>query len=239
MGLTMLDWLRETLSLLMETAVEWVTAFCAWLAAVMLTLGYPGVFFLMAVESSLIPFPSELVMPPAGYLVHEGKMSWFMTIFAGTTGSLAGALFNYYLALYLGRPFFIRYGKYFFLKPDSIERAERFFATHGEITTFVARLVPVIRQLISLPAGAARMPLGRFCLYTSLGAGIWVTVLTWIGWLVGRNRDMVHLYMRNATLWALGGAALVAIAYVKYYRWRKNRNHAAAPDDRPPSSGSI
>lgn len=227
----MLDWLRENVSLLMETAVEWITAFSAWLAAVMLTLGYPGVFFLMAVESSLIPFPSELVMPPAGYLVHEGQMTWFMVIASGTLGSLAGALFNYYLALYLGRPFFLRYGKYFFLKPDAIEKAERFFATHGDITTFVARLLPVIRQLISLPAGAARMPLGKFCLYSSLGAGIWVTVLTWIGWLVGRNRDMVHLYMRNATLWAVGGAVLVALAYVKYYRWRKNRGHhsAAAP----------
>ncbi len=214
----MLDWLRDNLARLVEFLATWTTVFCVWLAETMLVLGYPGIVFLMAVESSFIPFPSEIVMPPAGYLVHEGKMSLVPVLLAGLAGSMIGALANYYLALWLGRPFFLRYGRYFFLKPDSLEKAERFFAKHGEITTFVGRLIPVIRQLISLPAGAARMPLGRFCLFTALGAGIWISILTWIGWLVGRNQDMLHQYLRNATLWALGGAAAAVAIYVKLRR---------------------
>ncbi|MDR1519412.1 MAG: DedA family protein, partial [Planctomycetota bacterium] len=155
----------------------WVAVFSVWLAETVLALGYPGVLFLMAVESSLIPFPSELVMPPAGFLVYQGRMAWFPVILAGTAGSLLGALANYWLARRLGRPFLIRYGKYFFLSPRGLEKAERFFAAHGEITTLVGRLIPVVRQLISLPAGAARMRLYKFCLFTLLGSGLWVAVL--------------------------------------------------------------
>ncbi len=193
----------------------WTTVFCVWLAETVLTLGYPGIIFLMAVESSLIPFPSELVMPPAGYLIHEGRMTWALVILSGVAGSMLGALFNYYLAYFLGRPFFLRYGKYFFLKPEHLEKTERFFARHGEITTFVGRLIPVVRQLISLPAGAARMPVGKFSFYTGLGAGIWVVVLTVVGWLVGKNADLLHMYMRNATLWALALATALVVGYVK------------------------
>lgn len=225
----MWEWMSEKFAALVEFLVTWTTVFCVWLAETVLLLGYPGIIFLMAVESSLVPFPSELVMPPAGYQIHEGRMSWIPVIGAGILGSMLGALFNYYLALKLGRPFFIRYGKYFFLKPEHLERTERFFAKHGEITTFVGRLIPVIRQLISLPAGMARMPLGKFCLFTGLGAGLWVVVLTAIGWLVGRNQDMLHEYMRNATLWVLGGAVALVFIYIKVYQWRK----AAVTSDGP------
>ena len=217
----MIDWLRNNFAELAAFLATWTTVFCAWLAETMLVLGYPGIVFLMAVESSFIPFPSEVIMPPAGYLVHEGRMSWLPVILSGIAGSLIGAFVNYYLALWLGRPFFLRYGKYFFLKPDSLEKAERFFAVHGEITTFTGRLVPVVRQLISLPAGAARMPPGKFCLYSMLGAGLWVSILTWIGWMVGRNQEMLHQYLRNATLWVLGGAAALVFLYVKMRRWRR------------------
>lgn len=221
----------ENAAPLLERLASLVTVFCAWLAETVLALGYPGIIFLMAVESSLVPFPSELVMPPAGYLIHEGKMTWLAVIAAGTFGSLLGALFNYYLALKLGRPFFLRYGRYFLLKPEHLEKTERFFATHGEITTFVGRLIPVIRQLISLPAGLAKMPLGKFCLYTVVGAGLWVTILTVIGWLVGRNQDLLHQYMRNATVWVLGAVVVVVVAYVKIYRLRQAR--AAATGSLP------
>lgn len=217
------EWLKVQAAAFIEFLATWTTVFCVWLAETILALGYPGIAFLMAVESSLVPFPSELVMPPAGYLIHEGGMSWLPVLAAGVVGSLFGALFNYFLAFWLGRPFFLRYGKYFFLKPDSLEKAEKFFAAHGEITTFVGRLIPVVRQLISLPAGAARMNLGKFCFYTVLGASIWMIVLTYIGWLVGRNQDMLHEYLRSATLWALGGAAALVFTYMKYYRWRKDQ----------------
>lgn len=210
-----MDWLREKCAVAVTFLTTWTTVFCVWLAEVVLTLGYPGIVFLMAVESSLVPFPSELVMPPAGYLIHEGSMSWLPVILSGVAGSLIGALFNYYLARWLGRPFLERYGRYFFLKPEHLEQTERFFAAHGEITTFVGRLIPVIRQLISLPAGLSRMPLGKFCLYTGLGAGSWVVVLTVIGWLVGRNQDLLHEYMQSATIWALAGAAAVVVVYIK------------------------
>jgi Uncharacterized membrane-associated protein len=219
----MLDWIKTTAGQIMEALAAWTTVVCVWLADTILALGYPGIVFLMAVESSLVPFPSELVMPPAGYHIHEGDMSWAPVILCGVAGSLIGALFNYYLAMRLGRPFLERYGKYFFLKPEALDRAERFFATHGEITTFIGRLIPVIRQLISLPAGAARMSLGKFCFYTVLGAGLWVAVLTVIGWMVGRNQDLLHQYMRDATFWVLGGAAAVVVAYVKIWRHRKAR----------------
>lgn len=224
----MLDRMRAWVTENMEWAVAWTTWFCGWLAETILALGYPGIVFLMAVESSLVPFPSEIIMPPAGYLIHEGKMTWALVIFSGVLGSVLGALFNYYLALWLGRPFLIRYGKYFFLKPDTLEKAEAFFAEHGEITTFVGRLVPVIRQVISLPAGLARMNLAKFTFYTGLGALIWVSILTWAGWLVGRNQELVHQYMRSATLWVLGAAAVLVVAYIKFYQWRKARRLAAA-----------
>ncbi len=161
----------------MEFLAGWTTAFCVWLAETVLTLGYPGIVFLMAVESSLVPFPSELVMPPAGYLIHQGGMSWLPVIASGVAGSLLGALCNYFLALKLGRPFFIRYGKYVFLKQEHLERAERFFAEHGAIATFVGRLIPVVRQLISLPAGLAGLWAAiRICCASICGTprcGLW------------------------------------------------------------------
>jgi len=221
MGIGMWEWIKREASVVIDFLAAWTTVFCVWLADTVLVLGYPGIVFLMAVESSLIPFPSELVMPPAGFLVHEGKMTWAAVIVSGIGGSMIGALFNYFLALKFGRPFFLRYGKYVFLKPDSLDRAEAFFKRHGEITTFVGRLIPVIRQVISLPAGAARMPLGKFCLYTALGAGVWIFILTYIGWLVGQNQDMLHRYMRNATLWVAGGAIVVAILYWKLHRRKR------------------
>jgi membrane protein DedA with SNARE-associated domain len=154
-------------------------------------------------------------MPPAGYLIFEGKMGWALVILSGVAGSMAGALFNYWVARRFGRPFFLRYGKYVLLKPEHLDKADAFFAKHGEITTFVGRLLPVIRQFISLPAGVARMPLGKFCLYTGLGAGIWVSVLTVVGYLVGRNADLLHSTLRNATLWSLALALALVVGYVR------------------------
>ncbi|MCC8191248.1 MAG: DedA family protein [Planctomycetes bacterium] len=213
------QWAATTL----EALAAWTTVICVWLAETVLALGYPGITLLMAVESSFLPFPSELVMPPAGFLIHEGQMSWLPVIAAGTLGSLAGALANYYLALRLGRPFLLRYGKYFFLDEENLEKTERFFAAHGEITTFIGRLIPIIRQLISLPAGVCRMNPLKFCLYTSIGAGLWVTVLTVVGWLVGRNQELLHYYMRHATFWVLAVAAVAVAAYVKLHRRRRRR----------------
>ncbi len=112
------------------------------------SMGYPGLFLLMAMESSLVPVPSELVMPPAGYLAHQGLMNPWIAIASGTVGSLAGAYANYYGARYLGRPLILRYGKYLMIPPAKFQKVERFFLRHGEISTFIGRLLPVVRHLI-------------------------------------------------------------------------------------------
>ncbi|HET7379277.1 MAG TPA: DedA family protein [Gaiellales bacterium] len=163
-----------------------------WLLTTLLTLGYPGIIVLMAIESSILPLPSELVMPPAGYWVAKGKMSLPIVLFCGTAGSVIGALANYWVAQLLGRACVRRFGRYVLLSEHSLRRAERYFAAHGEISTLVGRLLPVIRHLISIPAGIARMPLGRFVTYTAIGAFAWCAVLTGIGYFLGRNEDVLR-----------------------------------------------
>ena len=152
---------------------------------------------MMFLESSFIPFPSEVVMIPAGYLAYKGEMNLVLTILAGTFGSLMGALLNYYLAIKLGRPFLLHYGKYVMFNEASLQRMEDFFARHGHVSTFTGRLIPVVRQYISLPAGLARMNLVVFSFYTSLGAGIWVTILALLGYYIGGNELLIREYLRG------------------------------------------
>ena len=152
------------------------------------------VFAFMAVESSFIPFPSEVVMIPAGFFAARGELlaaspavALALCVAIGVAGSLAGAYVNYLLALRLGKPFLERYGKWFFLPPRALDRACDVFNRYGAATTFVCRMVPAIRQLISIPAGISRMPLGSFTLFTALGAGIWTAILAVTGYALGRS----------------------------------------------------
>jgi len=163
-----------------------------WLLTTLLTLGYPGIIVLMAIESSILPLPSELVMPPAGYWVAKGRMSLPVVLVCGTAGSVIGALVNYWVAQLLGRAFVRRFGRYVLLSERSLERAEQYFASHGEISTLIGRLLPVIRHLISIPAGIARMPLARFVTYTAIGAFAWCAVLTGIGYFLGQHEDVLR-----------------------------------------------
>ena len=166
----------------------------SWAAGHLAVWGPWLVFAFMAIESSLIPFPSEVVMIPAGFWAARGEFpplghpqaALALAILCGLLGSLAGAYANYYLALWAGRPLLHRYGRYVFLKPEALERAEEIFREYGDLATFVCRLLPAIRQLISLPAGLARMDLGRFTLFTALGAGLWTAILGGVGWWLGR-----------------------------------------------------
>jgi membrane protein DedA with SNARE-associated domain len=197
-----------------------------WLVTTIGTMGYPGIFLLMAMESSVIPVPSELVMPPAGYLAQRGEMNMVVAILCGTVGSLLGAYANYFAAHYLGRPLVIRYGKYVGITEHKFAKVEAFFHKHGEISTFIGRLLPVVRHLISLPAGLAGMHHWKFSLYTLLGAGIWCTVLTWIGYVIGENQSLIMRYSRQAVI----GVVIFSILLVVVYVWLHRRRSTQAAD---------
>jgi membrane protein DedA with SNARE-associated domain len=179
------------------------------------TLGYFGIFILMFLESTVFPIPSEVVMIPAGYLAYKGEMNIYIVILLGILGSLGGALFNYYFALKFGRTFLLKYGKYFFVSHESIEKTEKFFKNHGHISTFSGRLVPGLRHYISLPAGLAKMNLFIFCFYTSLGAAIWVTILTVLGYYLGDNQELIKEYLRYLIVGLLLTLTILGFWYYK------------------------
>ena len=190
-----------------------------WLVDTILGLGYPGIFLLMAVESSFVPFPSEVVLVPAGYLVAKSQMNLGLVMAMALLGSLSGALVNYYFALVLGLPLLRRFGRYFFISEASLDKLERFFEAHGHISTFSGRLIPGIRQLISIPAGLARMPLSPFLAYTALGAGLWSLILVLLGYFIGENESLLHAYLKEITVSVLGLVGLLLAGY--FYRLRK------------------
>jgi membrane protein DedA with SNARE-associated domain len=205
-----------------------------WLLHALLALGYPGIVALMAMESSVLPVPAELVMPPAGYWVAKGEMNVWIVLACGTIGSVVGALANYWLAQLLGRALVRRFGRYLLLTERSLDRTERFFADHGEISTLVGRLLPVVRHLISIPAGIARMNLSRFVLFTGLGAFAWCAVLTGIGYFLGRHEDV----LRNEEVRRYVGRALsvvvpVVVVGVAAYVIRHRRRRAAPARGEP------
>ena len=185
-------------------------------------LGYIGIFLLMFLESSFFPFPSEIVMIPVGYLASKGEMNIYLALFTGVSGSLAGALFNYYLAFHFGRTFLLRFGKYIFLKPESLVKLERFFTDHGEISTFNGRLIPGIRQYISFPAGLAKMDIFKFSLYTSLGAFLWLIVLVLIGYFIGQEQVLIEQYLDLAVILLLVFVGICSIVYIIYSK-KKNK----------------
>jgi len=185
-------------------------------------LGYLGIFIMMFIESSfIIPFPSEVVMIPAGYLVYKGEMSMILVILSGLLGSLLGALLNYYLAFKLGRKLLIKYGNYVFIKEKTLEKIEQFFKEHGHISTFFGRLIPVVRQYISLPAGLAHMNLAKFTLYTSFGAGIWMIVLAYLGYFLGNNEELLKEYLYTITIVILVLVGIFSYFYYKIYKKKK------------------
>lgn len=162
----------------MESLIGWVAQFYSH-------LGYVQIVLLMALESSLFPVPSELVMIPAGYLAHAGKLDPALSVIAGTAGSLIGASFNYFLGRTLGRALLLRYGKYLLIDARRYQQAEKLFLRNANLGTFVGRLLPVVRHLISLPAGVFGMPWRAFLLLTGLGSALWCSVLVAAGWFFG------------------------------------------------------
>jgi len=192
-------------------------------------IGYWGIVFLMALESSFIPFPSEVVVPPAAYLAAQGKMDIWLVIAAAVLGSIIGALFNYYIAYFLGRPLIYRLAntkaaRFLLIKPAQIERAEQYFTKYDRGSTFFGRLIPVVRQLISLPAGFVKMPIGSFLAYTFLGSTLWTLVLAGLGYFFGANEAVWQKYYSEIS-WGIIIIAVITVAYFVVKQRRKKMNN--------------
>jgi len=199
-------------------------------------LGYPGILILMAMESSIFPVPSELVMPPAGFLAHQGQMSAPLAVLCGTIGSLIGAYANYFASRWLGRPLVLKYGRYVLVTEKKFARVEAFFLKHGEIATFIGRLLPVIRHLISIPAGIAGMNHLKFSAYTLLGAAIWCTVLTGFGYFIGAEQAAIQRHFPKVLL----GALVFSVAVLGAYVWwqRRGETKEAKREQDPAGAGA-
>jgi membrane protein DedA with SNARE-associated domain len=178
--------------------------------------GYPLIVLLMAIESSVVPLPSELVIPPAAHLAHtKGNLSIAGILAAGTIGSWLGATVMYWAARLAGRPLVLRYGRYVFVTREKIEGAERWASRFGSMGIFISRLLPVVRHLIGIPAGIVRMDYRLFSIYTLLGSAVWCAVLCWLGVKAGQDEALMKGELHRLSLW-LGGA-LVALGSVYYF----------------------
>ena len=204
--------------------LSFLSSIINWILSLINDLGYLGIFLGMTLESSFIPFPSEIILIPAGALIYQGEMNFFLVFFSGLLGSLVGASINYFIAFFLGRTavdlLLDKYGGFLFLTKAKLQKADKYFENYGEITTFVGRLIFVVRQLISLPAGFARMNFKKFILYTALGAAIWTIILILMGYFLG-NTD-ISSAMKIITALLIGISALIVIIYKKLKRKSSN-----------------
>ena len=189
-------------------------------------VGWPGVVFLMAIESACIPFPSEVIMPLAGWFLIQDRGHGYEYLllagFYGALGNLIGSLVAYYVGMWGGRPFLLRYGRWVLITPREIDLADRWFSRYGEITVFASRLLPVVRTFISLPAGIARMNVWRFSIFTFLGAFAWSMGLAWIGYMLGENWEDISKYMRPVSI-PIAITVVLLAAYFVYRRIREIR----------------
>jgi membrane protein DedA with SNARE-associated domain len=194
--------------------MSFLTEILAWIAktaiAVISGLGYAGVFFLMAAESMIIPIPAELVMPFAGFLAAQGEFSLWWVFVSSSLGSITGSLLSYWMGHAGGNRLVIHFGKYLLLDLADLRKAESYFERRGESTIFVGRLIPVVRHLISIPAGIGRMDLKKFCLYTLAGASLWNMFLAVLGYILGQNWNRIRHYTEPVSV---AVAALLAAGF--------------------------
>ena len=203
---------------LLQTWFDWVRDF-----------GYLGIFVLMVLESSVVPIRAEIVVPPAAYWAAQGRFSMALVLLVATSGSLVGSLLSYAVSALVGRPIVLRYGRYFLFAPAKVEATELLVSRYGSGGIFFARLLPVIRHLISIPAGLTRMNLRRFVLFTVLGAGLWAGVLAWFGReVIGQNRELLtdpnalEHTLQSKLGWFVGAAVVLLAAYV-FVTWLLRR----------------
>ena len=185
-------------------------------------LGYVGIVLLMTLESCFVPFPSEVVMIPAGYLASRGEMNAFFAVLCGVLGSVLGALINYFICYFWGRAFVLKYGKFVGINEQKFARFEAFFNKHGEFSTFTCRLLPAIRQYISMPAGLAKMNLARFVIFTALGSALWVSILVALGYFVGENETLIKEYLHEILIAIVAFVIVASGVYLWYLRKKKS-----------------
>ncbi|MDI9535996.1 MAG: DedA family protein [Bacteroidota bacterium] len=184
-------------------------------------MNYTTITLLMTAESSFIPFPSEIVIPPAAYIASnpESDLNIFLVVLFGTIGALIGAYINYFLALWLGRPIVYKFadsrlGRFFLLSKEKVVKAETYFNNHGKTSTFIGRLIPVIRQLISIPAGLAKMNFLAFSIYTFIGAMIWNIILAALGYLAHGQKDLIDKYNKELSIAIVVIVVLVILFFI-------------------------
>jgi len=180
----------------------------SWLVAIVWAMGYLWIFILMFLESSFFPFPSEVVMVPAGYLAYLWKMNLFLVILIWILWSLSGAWFNYLLAHHFWRKFLEK-----FIKVDKLDKLDKFFDKHGHISTFTWRLIPVVRQYISFPAGLSKMNTWKFSFYTILWAWIWVSILAFLGYFLWQNQELIKAYIKEITIVLVTFVLIIVLIY--------------------------
>ena len=211
-----------------------------WIISQISAMGYWAVIFLMAIESACIPLPSEVIMPFAGTLTatlvidgvtHAARFNLILVGLAGALGCLIGSVVAYWVGVWGGRPFIGRYGKYVLISKHDLDTADRFFTKYGQAAIFISRLLPIVRTFISLPAGIARMPFGKFCLYSFLGSLPWCLVLAWLGQILGKNWKVLETYFRKFDV-VIG---ILILAGIAWFLWR----HLRRPREATEEAGTI
>jgi len=190
------------------------------------SIGYVGIIILMTIESSFIPFPSEIVIPPAAYLASLGEMKISLVIISGIIGSLLGAIVNYFLALTLGRKIIYclantKVARMLLITENKIKKSEDYFIKYGNLSTFIGRLIPAVRQLISIPAGFSKMHFGKFIFYTFLGSSTWTIILAILGYSFGANQELFEKYYREISLFFIIAAFVVFFGIIFYQKRKK------------------
>ena len=209
---------------------EWLHAATVWMFEFVRAQGYLGVFLLMAAESSILPVPSEVVIPPAAYWASQGKMTYLGIVIAGTLGSWAGAAVMYAVSRAIGRPLVLRYGRFVRITPEKLEKSERFLARYEAGGVFFARLLPVVRHLIGIPAGIVRMNFLTYSLMTIVGSALWCAVLAWFGQKVlgdepklMEDPEALGRAIKSNMLWIVAGVVVLALLYLAMVRMTQKR----------------